>query len=651
MKLIFDVEANALIDPTKIWVIATKDLLTGRRDVFRRLTDDPAEARRFHLLADEVDLWIGHNCLGYDWPVITKLLGVKTPDISKIRDTFLLSKLIDYPRPKHSVEHYGEEFGLEKINWHDYSQYSQELEDYCIRDVDITTKIYLKYKKYIDNPVSISSIEKEHKFYNIVQRMGDNGFTLNIPKVTTLLTKVHSELSTLDTEIFEAFPPRLKFIREVTPRETKHGTISLTSIPKDMRKDIPDLCVGAPFCYCCWTDFNPNSPKQIINVLGQAGWKPIEKTKGHIEAERTLNKLRRQRKRSPTLDLEILQVYTDLQKLGETGWKVNETNLSTLPPTAPKPARLLSQRIVYEARRRTLTEWKELVADDGRVHGKFQSIGAWTHRMSHQKPNMANITNAVRVSDGKASVLGKELRQCWIAPDGRLLVGVDAEAIQLRVFAHLINDPVLTDAIVNGNKKAGTDPHSLNKKYFGEFCKTRNAAKHSLYAMFFGGRAGKIAEIMDCRKEEAQEAIDALVQKYPGLARLQHEVFPADARRGYFVGLDGRKVRIPGETTKDREHLCMSGYLQNGEKVIMMEATIDFEPELIHYDSFLVDLVHDEWQNECPNDLKTCLAVAELECKALEKAGISLSLNIPIAGSYLNDHGDYTFGKNWYQTH
>jgi len=651
LKLVFDVEANGLINPTKVWIIATKDLVTGFSDVFRRPSDDPAEARRFHLLVDKVDLWVGHNCLSYDWPVLTSVLGIPTPDVSKIRDTFLLSKLIDYPRKKHSIENYGEEFNLAKGKMYDFSQFTPAMEEYCLRDVDICHRIYGKFLRYINKPEHARSIDREHKFSMVCDKLHTNGFALDVKKTTKLLEGVKGKLKLLDDEIQEAFQPRLKLIREITPKETKHGTISLTSIPKDMRGDIPDLNVGASFSYCEWVEFNPNSPKQIIKVLGEAGWKPVEKTKGHIEAERELNKLKRQRKRSPALDLEILRVYTDLQKLGVTGWKVNETNLSTLPPTAPKPARLLSQRILYEARRRTLTEWKELVTDDGRVHGKFQSIGAWTHRMAHQKPNMANITNAVRVSDGKASLLGKELRQCWIAPAGRLLVGVDAEAIQLRVFAHLINDPILTDAIVNGSKKNGTDPHSLNKKYFGEYCKTRNAAKHSLYAIFFGGKAGKIAEIMDCRKDEAQLAIDGLVQKYPGLARLQQEVFPADARRGYFIGLDGRKVRIPGETTGDREHHCMSGYLQNGEKVIMEEATLDFEPELIHYDSFLVDLVHDEWQTECPNDLSVCISVAELECKALEKTQKTLGLNCPITGSYRNDDGDYTFGKNWYQTH
>lgn len=645
MKLVLDIEANSLYTPTRIWLVVCKDVMTGFRHIFKDLTNNEKDRVALLQLLNQAEVVIGHNILGYDLPVMAKLLGQSYfPSVDRTLDTFIVSKCVDYPRVGHGVADYGLEFGIPKGDFEDFSRYSDEMLTYCIRDVDITEKIYLKYKKYIDNKEHHSSLLREHRFQLIVNDLHNHGFALDIKKCKSLLDRVLQELHSLDTSIQEAFPPRLRQVREVIPKETKYGTISLTSIPKSLRSIISDLTVGAPFTYCEWVDFNPASPKQVVELLNESGWHPTEKTKTHVEVEREINRSRRQRVKNQELE----DRYSKLQI---TGWKINEANLTTLPSTAPESARLLARRILFEDRRKKLTEWLSLVKDDGRVHGQFQGIGAWTHRMAHQKPNMANISNAVRVSDGKPALLGRELRSSWIAPKGRLLVGVDAESIQLRVFAHLINDPVLINSIVSGNKKEGTDAHSLNKKYFGEYCKTRNAAKHSLYAMFFGGRAGKIAEIMDCNRGEAQEAIDALVLKYPGLQKLQQDVFPRDARRGYFIGLDGRKVKIPGETVKDREHLCMSGYLQNGEKVIMAEATIGFHDELKDYDSFLVDLVHDEWQNECPNDMETCVAVAELECNALVKAGKDLGLNCPMAGSYRNDEGQYTFGKNWYQTH
>lgn len=677
MRVVIDIEANGLYNPTKIWLVVCKDIDTGQYHIFRNLENEPERLSCIDFLS-RCDLLIGHNYLSYDGIHLQRIAGHPL-DVGKVLDTLVVSKLVDYPRSGHSVEDYGIEFGMPKgfqvedgsileskyfpISF--YSQYSKDLENYCIRDVDITHRIYNKYLKYLSEPAHHASIRMEHEFELVCNQLHDNGFAFNTKKATTLLTRVTEELGVLDKQILDAFPPRLKFIREITPKETKYGTISLTSIPKSMREDISDLTVGAPFCYCSWSVFNPSSHKQIVHVLNEAGWRPVDKTETHKDTERAVNSLKYRKKDALTV-LTLEDYESKLNLLRTTGWKVNETNLETLPPSAPLASRLLAKRILLESRRRTLTEWLDLClkADHGdddksspglretRIHGKFYGIGAWTHRMAHQKPNTANIPNVVKVSDGSKTLYGKELRALWMAPKGRLLVGVDAEAIQLRIFAHLINDPQLTDAIVNGNKSEGTDPHSLNQKYFGAYCKTRNAAKHSLYAMFFGGGPNKIAEIMGCTREQAEEAIASLSEKYPGLSKLQKEVIPQDAQRGYLVGIDGRKVRIPSETVSGRKHLWMSGALQNGEAVVMKRATLKWINQLKDYNSLLVDLVHDEWQTEVPNDMKIALSVASLQADSLRIVGEELKLNCPLAGSYWNDDDkDYTIATNWSKTH
>lgn len=653
MKYVLDIETNSLTNPDRIWVVVMKDIETGEYLSFYDLTKREDERERFIRSIDKIrheagSLLIGHNIVGYDWPILLQCLGLDTEACpAYVLDTLILSKLIDYSRPGgHSIESYGEEFGEEKIKHDDFTKYTEELETYCKRDVDICERIYRKHVRYINNPAHTSSIRLEHDFQCIANALHSTGFSFNAVKAEGLLKKVTAELNLLDDEILQAFPPKLKLIREITPKETKYGTINRTDFRWVVGGDLSEYN-GGSFCRCHWDTFNPSSHKQIIRVLHDAGWHPVDKTQAHIDTERSLGMARRNK--NPVLALPHLQ---RLEELKVSGWKVNETNLETLPSGAPKAARLLAKRIVYEARRRTLTEWLGLVADDGRIHGKFYAIGAWTHRMAHQSPNTANITNAVRVSDGKPTLLGKELRALWCAPQNKLLVGVDAEAIQLRVFAHLINDPILTNAILNGKKSDKSDPHSLNQKYFGEFCKTRNAAKHSLYAIFFGGGPSKIAEIMDCTKEEASQAINSLVQKYPGLQRLQQEVFPKDAKRGWFIGLDGRKVRIPGDEVSYRKHLAMSGYLQNGEAVCMKLATLKFYPKLKDYDARLVNLVHDEWQVECPNNLDIGVKIGKMMADSLVEVGSDLKLNCPLAGSYYNDDAkDYTIGPNWSVTH
>ena len=94
----------------------------------------------------------------------------------------------------------------------------------------------------------------------------------------------------------------------------------------------------------------------------------------------------------------------------------------------------------------------------------------------------------------------------------------------------------------------------------------------------------------------------------------------------------------------------MSGYLQNGEAVIMKLATLKWESKLKDYDCKLVNFVHDEWQVEAPNKMSICLKVAEMMANSLREVGEELNLNCPMAGNYRAGN-DYTIGVNWNVTH
>ena len=643
MKIVVDIECDALENPKHIWLIVCKDIDTGEKYIFRKVTEDEETALRVRDFWRNCTLCIGHNWLGYDYPVLARLLNL---EYKECIDTLIISKLLDYSRQGHSIEDYGIEFGIPKGKFTDFSKWSQEMEDYCVRDVDICHRIYIKYLKYISNPQHLPSIRLEHSFQLIVNDLHVNGFSFNTSKAEKLLDKVAEELATLDKDILEAFPPRLKLIREIHPKETKHGTLSKTDFRWVSDGDLSEFN-GGPFCRCSWDVFNPSSHKQIIQVLSEAGWSPTDRTQTHINTERELNQI----KYKKGLDKERQVLYDKLNLLKKTGWKVNETNLETLPERAPKAARLLAKRILLESRRRTLTEWLELVQPDGRIHGNFYGIGAWTHRMAHQKPNTANIPNEFDTA-GKRKLLGKELRSLWCAPKNRLLVGVDAEGIQLRIFAHLINDPEFTRALVEGKKDDKTDPHSLNQSILGSVCKSRDAAKRFIYALLLGAGLPKLAEILGCSDVEAREALDRLLTRYTGWAFLKEQVFPKDAKRGWFIGLDGRKVRIPGDTDGTRRHLAMSGYLQNGEAVVMKLATLKWWDKLKFLDAKLVNFVHDEWQVECPNNMEIALDIANMMSNSLKQVGEDLNLLCPLAGSFWNDKArDYTIATNWAYTH
>jgi DNA polymerase-1 len=645
LKVVIDIEANGLENPTQIWVVVCKDIATGQLHIFRHLTKDENEKRKFLEFSQTVGTWIGHNWLGYDYPVLHSLIGLHIPSVAEHScDTLICSKLIDYSRTGHSIEDYGKEFGQEKIKFDDWSKWSQEMETYCIRDVEIAEKIHDKYRRYINDPKRQRAIRLEHSFQCVVNDLHSNGFAFDREKAEKLLEKVERELSGLDVKILEAFPPKLTLIREITPKVTKYGTLSRTDFRWHEGPDLSEYN-GGPFCRCAWNAFNPSSHKQLVDVLHAANWQPVDKTATHIQFLRDNRKIigRLEKRPRNLLDLAEQKLYDRLQELRKSGWKINENNLATLPEKAPKPARLLAKRILLESRRRTLTEWLALVREDNRIHGKFYAIGAWTHRMAHQHPNTANIPT-------DAKLFGKEMRSLWRAPKNRLLVGVDAEGIQLRIFAHYIDDKEFTDALVNGKKEDKTDPHSLNQQILQ--APSRNHAKRFIFAYLLGGGIAKLSQILEMSTEEGEKALQRLVERYSGLQYLRSHVIPADAKRGWFTGIDGRAVKLPGESLRDREHLCMSGYLQNGEAVVMKAATVKFADRLDEYDAQLVNLVHDEWQTECPNNVEVALNIARLQADCLREVGEELKLNCPLAGSYYNeDIKDYTLGVNWSYTH
>ena len=658
MRIVFDIEANGLTNPDKIWCIVCKNIDTGEYQTFIKPTEDEKERERFLRYYSEVGsstdhIWIGHNCLNFDWPVLNSLFKFHNEVLPvSVIDTLIISKLADYSRKKHSIEDYGREFNLPKGEMKDFSRYDPAMIEYCKRDVDITHLVYTKYLKYINKKEHREAINLENNFsYYVVNSLCNNGFFFNKDKAKGILLKVEEELKVVDNSILKSFPKEKIIDRYIIPKVTKYGTISLSNIPKVLRSDTHLMTAGEPYPVYIEREFNPSSPKQVVEVLNKAGWRPFNKTKGHIETERAIHHLKYQKEKTPEVDTELSLLYSKLQKHEIYGWSIDEENLSTLPPSAPEGARLLARRILLESRRRTLTEWINLVQPDGRIHGQFQGIGAWTHRMAHQKPNTANISNEFD-NEGRKQLYGKEFRQLWMAPKNRLLVGVDAEGIQLRIFAHYIDDKEFTQSLEMGKKEDKSDPHSLNQRILGPVCKTRQQAKRFIYALLLGGGIRKLTAILGCEQMEAEKALERLLDRYQGFAYLKREVIPKDAKRGWFTGLDGRSVSIPADTVSGRKHLAMSGYLQNGEKVVMARATLKWFDRLQSFGAMLVNFVHDEWQVECPNDMRVAKQIAEMMASSLPEVGIELGLKCKLAGSYWNDdHKDFTIGPNWYTTH
>jgi DNA polymerase I len=333
------------------------------------------------------------------------------------------------------------------------------------------------------------------------------------------------------------------------------------------------------------------------------------------------------------------------EKFLRYGWQCNEMNLSTLPEDAPEGGRNLAEWLTLEGRRSSLEEWIKHVKDDGRIHGRFTHIGAWTGRMAHSAPNQANIPAAFHGTPKTAVEIVKDeydgrMRCLWTVEDGNYLVGTDAEGIQLRILAHLMKSDEYIHAIVSGRKEDETDIHNVNRKALGISHVTRDMAKTFIYAFLLGAGVAKVATILKVNQREAGEAIDNFMNSIQGLSDLKKKVIPHVAKRGWFRGLDGRKVPVPSE------HKALAGMLQNGEAVVMKHSAITWTTAArklgIKYK--LVTWPHDEWQTEVEGSMNDAELLGNIQRQSIVDTGKKLSILCPLAGST-------DVGRTWGDTH
>lgn len=622
MFCVIDTETEGLINPQKLWLVVIKEVDTGKVHVWRRLHQDPDQRRSLQAFCKNVTAVIGHNLIHFDLRVLERLAGVFFSQ-SQVIDTLVASRLLNQGvEGGHSLDAIGQRLGYPKTSFADFSTYSLEMEKYCVNDVEVTWRFYEKLKPFLFSPKWKDALRLEHDIAFVCREMHENGFDFDKAGAEDIHTEIVGRLQILTQELVTSFPAKPVLVKEITPRETKHGALHRQDFRWLDSNDLTPFFPGASFSRIEFQTFNPGSPKQRIERLNAAGWRPFEKTKGHLKAERDGDEEK----------LAHFKTY---------GWTCSEANLATLPEDAPEAARKLVEWLLLDSRRSTLEEWLNAYsAATGKIHGRFHHIGAWTHRMSHSGPNMANIPAG-------DSPYASQMRSLWQVPEGDWLVGVDADGIQLRILAHYMNDKAFTESLVNGRKEDGTDAHTLNQKALGHVCSSREVAKTFIYAWLLGAGASKIAEILNCSLGEARQAAKNFIEAYPGLKALKEEIIPRDARRGYFIGLDGRAVLC------DSEHYMLAGYLQNGEAVVMKKANLIWRSKLdrLNIDYRQVNFVHDEWQTRIRGTYEDALTAANIQADAIREAGELLKVRCPLAGSILNSHKDISIGRTWSQTH
>ena len=334
--------------------------------------------------------------------------------------------------------------------------------------------------------------------------------------------------------------------------------------------------------------FNPGSRKQIGEKLQELGWKPKKFTETG----------------QPIVD-EVVLMNTDIPE-----------------------AKMIAEYLLLQKRIAQVESWLEAMSSDGRVHGKVITNGAVTGRMTHSKPNMAQIPNA-------GSLYGPECRQCWTVEEGNVLVGCDASGLELRMLAHYMKDEAYIKAVTEGNSKDGTDIHTVNQRAAG--LATRDLAKTFAYAFLYGAGDSKIGSIIGGSAKDGAALKEKFLKQTPALSRLVSTVSKY-AAKGFVPGLDGRKIWVRSE------HAALNSLLQGAGAIVMKKALVIFNDKikLNKWPVKMVANVHDEWQFEVPMQLAE--VTGEAAKQSIIEAGLFYKLRCPL-------DGEYKHGANWRETH
>lgn len=286
-----DIETDSL-DATRIWVVCAEDVDTGEQYQFFNLTTIPEEKERFIDFCRGVDRYVLHNGIGFDIPVINRLVQPGLIQTGEVIDTLIVSRLIDFTLDGkgHSLRAWGQRLGEYKIDFgKDFSKLTEDMVAYCQQDVTVTVKLYKRFKDVVHNPAWYQALECEHHIQALCEEMTDNGFYFDQDKAEELLGEIITRLEELEAGFQEDFPPKLQEVNRIKYRKKADGTLYKNVVDAQQKYAFTalDKSVNPPELVCLeYVPFMPSSPPQRIDRLWEAGWKPYEKTKGHIEYER-----------------------------------------------------------------------------------------------------------------------------------------------------------------------------------------------------------------------------------------------------------------------------------------------------------------------------------------------------------------------------
>jgi len=275
-----------------------------------------------------------------------------------------------------------------------------------------------------------------------------------------------------------------------------------------------------------------------------------------------------------------------------------------------------------------------------RIHTSYHQAGTATGRLSSSDPNLQNIP--VRSAEGR------RVRQAFIAAPGCKIVAADYSQIELRIMAHLSEDPSLLAAFAAGQdihrataaEVFGTDTESVTVDQ-------RRSAKAINFGLIYGMSAFGLARQLNIGRKQAADYIELYFQRYPGVQHYMNNIRHSAAEFGYVETYFGRRLYLPeisssnGMRRQAAERTAINAPMQGTAADIIKLAMISVDDWLQNSDleSVIIMQVHDELVLEVPE--------RELEIVSAglaQRMELATSLKVPLVV-------DVGVGDNWDEAH
>ncbi len=612
--LVCDLEADGLrYEATRIWCIAAVDVDT--EEVYQFGPDQIEQGLKLLQQADKI---VFHNGIMYDFRVIKKLYPWWT--YKSTDDTFILSALFNPDRKDgHSIDAWGQRFGRPKPKHDDWSRFTPDMLHRCTEDAQIglLTYRYLQQKrKEWDWELAI---RLEYKIAEIQAQQEENGVYFNKRAAIDLWIKIVKELQAINKELLSRLPQRTVQVgSEVKKPFKKDGSYAVATVT--WWADTPGslATVKGPYSKVAFESFNLNSHDQIKGYLLTQGWKPTE---WNYQKEKGSKKF----------------LYNEKGEKIKTTPKLTEDSFVTIQGDMGV---LLARRAVlthrkgliynYSTQKKKPLGWLTNIRSDHRIPAEAVPQACNSGRYQHKI-----ICN---VPGGKA-VYGREIRDLFIVPEGKMMVGCDAAQLEVRTEAH--NCYEFPGGVQYAHELIDGDQHAKNAIVFGT---DRQGAKAPKYALTFGCSEGKLAETIGCDLEKAKKLFDNFWVANTALKGFKDSVikeFNTNKKQygyGFIKGLDGRQLR--GRS----KHSLVNLRIQS-DGVLIVKTAMCFLYNWVrkfNLDAKQIIQMHDEIEAEVA--IKDVKKFSELCLKAFETAGKFFNYKVPM-------QGDVKIGKSWGDVH